>query len=197
MPVTLSVPATAAAPALLLRPWRTGDANALLDARVDQLMLRQLNTSLTDEETARQWLAAQRESWETGTRFSFAIMVAVYEAAEADAGRPVGHLAINAGNDPTGSSAEVGYWIAARSRGRGFVPRALAAATNWAFGPECPLPLTTLELRHSVGNHASCRVAEKCGYQLRTLLPAQPPVFPTGGHLHVRDHLPAAVLALR
>ncbi len=61
------------------------------------------------------------------------------------------------------------------------------ATTYWAFtafrgdGPK------RLELLHQVDNTASCRVAQKSGYELITFLPAAPPAYPFAGHLHVRD----------
>jgi RimJ/RimL family protein N-acetyltransferase len=66
-------------------------------------------------------------------------------------------------------------------------PRALRALTYWAFtafpddGPK------RLELLHQVDNTASCRVAQKSGYELITTLPAAPPVYPLAGHLHARE----------
>lgn len=80
---------------------------------------------------------------------------------------------------PGASSAEVGYWTAAHARGRTVAPRALRALTNWALtafpgdGPK------RLELLHQVDNTASCRVAQKCGYELITVLPAAPPAYPS------------------
>jgi hypothetical protein len=43
-----------------------------------------------------------------------------------------------------------------------------------------------LELIHAVGNTPSCRVADKAGYPLATMLPPAPPEFPDDGHPHVR-----------
>ena len=47
-------------------------------------------------------------------------------------------------------------------------------------------PLERLELIHSVGNHASCRVAEKAGFAFSAVLPPLLPDFPDDGHLHIR-----------
>jgi hypothetical protein len=46
--------------------------------------------------------------------------------------------------------------------------------------------LTRLDLLHAENNPAFCRVARKCGYVLRELLPPAPPAFPARGHRHVR-----------
>ncbi|MFF3099024.1 GNAT family N-acetyltransferase [Streptomyces cyaneofuscatus] len=88
---------------------------------------------------------------------------------------------------PSPERAEVGYWTAARARGRGVAPRALEALTDWAFTAFAGEGLVRLELLHQVDNVASCRVAEKAGYAFAELLSALPPEFPLDGHLHVRE----------
>lgn len=125
---------------------------------------------------ARRWLDARCEDWETGTRFSFAILT--------DGGdTPVGYIAVTPGSD---ANADVGYWTAAVARGRGVASRALEAVTGWAFDAHGPLAVSRLTLRHVAANRASCRVAEKCRYGLDSVLPPSPPDHPTEGHLHVR-----------
>ncbi|HEY4454579.1 MAG TPA: GNAT family N-acetyltransferase [Pseudonocardiaceae bacterium] len=187
MTVLLSAKASGRAPAVLLRPWRRTDLPALLDAHRDDQMRRSLVNPLTDERSGSQWLSAQIAGWSTSTRFGFAVL------AEDISAEPIGHLSITSGADPTteavssAESAEVGYWVAAKARGRGIASRALDIATNWAFSARCDLPLTRLELLHSVDNHASCRVAGNCGYLLHSILPPEPPMFPAEGHRHVRE----------
>ncbi|GAA3227988.1 GNAT family N-acetyltransferase [Nonomuraea helvata] len=177
MKTVLYVAPTASAPALCLRPWRAEDAAALVTAHRDPLMRRWLITSLAGESDARQWIDDQNRGWDDGVRFSFAIV---------ERGRPVGHIAVKGGVDPAGASAEVGYWTSAETRGRGIASRALECVSRWALGSQDVMPLARLDLLHAVDNHASCRVAEKCRYVLSSVLPAQPPVFPSEGHLHVR-----------
>ena len=63
------------------------------------------------------------------------------------------------GSDP--GSAEIGYWTAPWSAGRGTASEAVAAVTGYAFGG---LGLTRLALRHAVPNAASCAVARRCGF---------------------------------
>ncbi|HEY4023161.1 MAG TPA: GNAT family N-acetyltransferase [Pseudonocardiaceae bacterium] len=186
MSITLTAKASGRAPAVLLRPWRRTDLPALLDAHRDVLLRRWLTNPLTDEHVGRQWLAAQIAGWATATRYGFAVL------AEDVSAEPIGHLSITSGADPTteaaavAETAEVGYWIAAKARGRGIASRALEVASTWAFSSRCDLPLTQLELLHSVDNHASCRVAGNCGYLLHSIVPPEPPMFPTEGHRHVR-----------
>jgi RimJ/RimL family protein N-acetyltransferase len=80
----------------------------------------------------------------------------------------------------------VGYWVTAPSRGRGIAPRALNAVCEWAFHLPRIRPLEQLELIHAVGNHASCRVAEKVRFALSAVLPPLLLEFPSDGHLHIR-----------
>lgn len=83
-------------------------------------------------------------------------------------------------------SAEVGYWTAAHARGRGVAPRTLEVLTSWAFDTFGADGLERLELLHQEDNLASCRVAQKRGYELDRVLPAAPPSFPLDGHLPIR-----------
>jgi RimJ/RimL family protein N-acetyltransferase len=177
MAVILSVPLTGSAPALRLRPWRLDDLPALVAAHRDPLLRRRLSTSLTCEAEAGQWLDAQTTGWATATRFGFAV------TADADDRTPLGHVVVKVG---IAAAAEVGYWTAACARGQGIAARAVDTVSHWALGTQDMVVLTRLDLLHSVDNHASCRVAVKCGYVLHDLLPAAPPAFPTDGHRHVR-----------
>lgn len=189
---TLHVPATATAAPLFLRPWTERDLEPLVEAHRDPVLRRWTRTPVTDHADAVHWLQTQARGWSAGDSLSFA----VFErpgAGSADAGtrqevpaslgeRFVAHVVLKRA-DPTGPTAEVGYWTAAAARGRGVAPRALEALTTWAF--RTLGGLDRLELLHQVDNIASCRVAEKSGYGYEATLPAYPP-YPTDGHLHVR-----------
>ncbi|WP_406110229.1 GNAT family N-acetyltransferase [Streptomyces sp. NBC_01003] len=184
MSVSLFVEPTVSAPALRLRPWQGEDAGDLVAAHRDPLLRRWLTTHLDSEADARRWIDDQCEAWATGVRLSFAVLEC--QGAENYAGRPVGHIVVKGGSDPTKTSAEVGYWTSTQARGRAIAPRALEAVSAWVLGPQRVMPVTRLDLLHASGNHGSCRVADKCQYVLRAVLPAQLPAFPTEGHLHVR-----------
>ncbi|MFD8589369.1 GNAT family N-acetyltransferase [Streptomyces sp. NPDC059637] len=192
MTVVLHAAATAAAPALLLRPWREEDLPDLLEIHRDPLVRRwQIGPPLLTRDDAARWLREQRRGWETGERFSFAVTESVTGSmtesmteAGADAARPVGGVGVKE-YAPGRGFAEVGYLTAPRARGRGVAPRALEAVTAWAFEVFAADGLERLELFHAVPNTASCRVAEKAGYRFERVLPAVPP-YPTEGHLHVR-----------
>ncbi|GAA1277790.1 hypothetical protein Psi02_79970 [Planotetraspora silvatica] len=181
MTVTLSVEPTASAPALFLRPWQTEDVVALVTAHRDPLLRRWLTTSLVGDAEAHRWIDDQIEGWATGLRLSFAVL----ECGDKGPGHPVGHIVVKA-TDPNEAAAAVGYWTSAEVRGRGIASRALEVVSRWALGSQRIMPLARLDLLHAVDNHASCHVAEKCRYVLRSVLPARPPAFPCKGHLHVR-----------
>ncbi|MDF3301351.1 GNAT family N-acetyltransferase [Streptomyces tropicalis] len=189
--VRLVAAATAAAPALLLRPWRAADAEELAGLYRDGLLRRWTNAVVEDPAGAARWIEDQRRAWEDGERYAFAVLE---DHRAREGGRLAGHVVLKrSGSAPT--RAEVGYWTAAHARGRGVAPRALAALTAWAFagptGPGGP-GLLRLELLHQVDNTASCRVARKCGYALAATLPAAPPEFPGEGHRHVRTRIRTA-----
>lgn len=179
MSMTLRAPATASAPALVLRPWRDDDVDALLRAHRDPTLRARTRRPLSTPAQARRWVARTRQGWAAGSRFSFAVC----EVTD-DAERLVANILLKE-VVPGRSAAEVGYWTAADARGRGVAPRALEAVTGWAFTRFAPAGLTCLELLHQVDNPASCRVAEKTGYDFVEVLPARPP-FPLDGHRHVR-----------
>ncbi|POX48779.1 GNAT family N-acetyltransferase [Streptomyces sp. Ru71] len=172
----LRTEAAEGAPALLLRPWDRGDAPRLARAHRDPALRRWATAPVHDEASATRWIQVQRDGWDSGDRYAFAVV----EPAPAEA-ELVGHVALKR----TADGAEVGYWTAAHARGRAVAPRALRALTEWAFAS---FGLSRLDLLHQTDNTASCRVAQKAGYALCGLLPAAPPDFPLPGHLHTRVH---------
>ncbi|MCX5229647.1 GNAT family N-acetyltransferase [Streptomyces sp. NPDC006553] len=181
--VLLEAPATPTAPALLLRPWSVDDVAALVASHRDPELRRRAPSPMETEGDGLAWVRAQEEGWAEGVRFGFAVFETPLDAA---ASRLVGNVALKE-LAPGRPSAEVGYWTAARARGRGVAPRALEALTAWAFDSFRADGLERLELLHQADNTASCRVAEKCGYAFDRILPAAPPAFPLDGHLHVRE----------
>lgn len=63
--------------------------------------------------------------------------------------------------DVEGRQGEAGYIVAPHARGRGIASRALTLLTEWALQE---LGLERVELRITVENAPSLRVAEKCGF---------------------------------
>lgn len=185
----LTVPGTENGPALTLRPWLERDAPALVAAHRDVAMLRWLTRHITDEGSALIAIREQQEAWLAGARFTFAVVEQPAEFADAndlsiDELDPIGSVSIRR-LDKRFDVAEVGYWVAAHARGRSIAPRAVQAALDWAVDLWRDEPLRRFELIHTIGNDASCRVAEKAGFTLAEELP--PSVkWPEPGHLHVR-----------
>ncbi|WP_314615009.1 GNAT family N-acetyltransferase [Streptomyces stackebrandtii] len=182
IPATLDAGPTPTAPALALRPWRVEDAAALVEAYQDPVLRRWTVTSMECEDDGAKWVRTQEQGWSAGVRFAFAVLEA---ASGSTPSRLVGNVVLKE-VAPGKPSAEVGYWTAARARGRNVAPRALDALTAWAFETFRSDGLERLELLHQVDNPASCRVAVKCGYAFDRTLPAAPPAYPLDGHLHIR-----------
>lgn len=202
---TLRAEATAAEPALLLRPWERRDAEALIEVYRDPLLREQTRMPVAGEADAARWVDVHERGWASGERVSFAVFEEPAESGPADGpgtrsrngwgngsgytsadGGLVGHVVLKR-DDPGAPTAEVGYWTAAAARGHGVAPRALEVLTTWAFETFGGAGgVDRLELLHQVDNPASCRVAEKTGYAFEALLPAAPPSYPVDGHLHVR-----------
>lgn len=176
-PLTLAVRPTATAPALTLRPWQNSDIPAIVAAHRDTLMRRWLTRTIDDESQARAWLAHLDAGWAEGTLLSWAVE---------EQSTVVGYVAIKAAGPPNTLATGVGYWTAAEARGKGIAMRCVDAATEWLFGGQDIMPADEIELLHTVGNDGSCRVAQKCGYALESVLAPMPPEFPDRGHRHLR-----------
>jgi RimJ/RimL family protein N-acetyltransferase len=183
---TLTVPADGSVPGLLLRPWTEQDAAVMVAAHSDVAMRRWLRNSITSQEAALRVIETRRADRLAGRAFSFAVAEV---DADGTAGSPVGSVAIR-GLGEAATSGAVGYWVVAAARGRGIAPRALNAACQWVFRLPSTRLVQRLELIHSVGNFASCRVADKAGFALAAVLPPLPPEFPDRGHLHIRRASP-------
>ena len=178
----LAVQPSATAPGLLLRAWTEQDIPAMLAAYRDPVMRQWLRHPVTTADQAHRIIEARRADRRAGAGFSFAVLQA---DPHGTAGSLVGAVSIRRLGDET-TSGEVSYWVSAPWRGRGIAPRALGAVCEWAFRLPRLRPLEQLELIHSVGNLASCRVADKAGFALSAVLPPLLPEFPDDGHLHIR-----------
>jgi len=177
----IQIAAAGPTPALTLRPWTADDIPALIRAHADPVMRRWLSTQIDDDEQALAVLVGRKADWEAGTRFTFAVVAS--EDGEGN-GEPIGSISIRRARES--KTAEVGYWTAAEARGKSVAPRAVEGALAWAETVWSDDPVERINLIHSLGNDASCRVAIKLGFALAEELPPFPPKFPEPGHLHVR-----------
>jgi RimJ/RimL family protein N-acetyltransferase len=100
---------------------------------------------------ARTWLESYEAGRRDGTREAF--------AALGDDGEFLG-LALAPSIDREAGEVELGYLVAPAARGRGVATAILRELTRWAFEQGA----LRAELVINVGNPASERVAERCGF---------------------------------
>jgi hypothetical protein len=108
----------------------------------------------------------------------------------------VGCFLIQAAGPPEMFATGVGCWMVGAVRGQGIASRCVGAAARWLFGGRDVVPAGEIGLLHTVGDEGSCRVAQKCGYALDSVLAPLPPKFPDEGHRHLRKR-PARTAAVR
>lgn len=142
---------------LLLRPWRSEDADAVHRACQDpdiQLWTRVPSPYLLDH--ARHFVTEiAPAAWENRTGAHFAV-------TDAGSGELVGSCGLVT-IDPVLRSAEVGYWTAPWARGRGVAVTATRAVCRWAFED---LGMRRVVWQAAIGNHASRLVALRAGFRL-------------------------------
>lgn len=136
--------------AFVLRPWQDLDAPVVAAAYSDPDIQHWHARSMSLEE-AHDWIASWPRRWRDETACGWAI---------ADASGVLGQISLRR-LDFADGIGELSYWVLLRARGRGVAPQAVRSLTSWAFGQ---VKLHRIELTHSVGNPASCRVAKKAAY---------------------------------
>jgi RimJ/RimL family protein N-acetyltransferase len=145
-----------------LRPWgEEGDVEAITTACNDRAIAEFLDLipSPYTETDAREFIAACREGWAEGTVSNFAI-------TDAETGLPVGSVGVR-WVEPDQGVAEVGYWVAPGSRGRGLCTRAVRLVSRWVIA-DCGME--RLQLRADEQNPASRKVAENAGFTQEGIL---------------------------
>lgn len=135
---------------LLIRPWQPSDRSAVVTAFADPAIQRWHCRTMTDQEAA-DWIDSWPQRWRDETDAAWAVL---------DAGSVVGQIGLRS-VDLAEGVASVSYWVLPVARGRRIAPRALGALTAWSFRA---LGLHRLQLSHSTGNEASCRVAQRAGF---------------------------------
>jgi RimJ/RimL family protein N-acetyltransferase len=145
---------TVAADDLVLRPPRPEDADDLVAACADPLIVRYVPSlpSPFRPDDAVAWIAAALDP-PSAQRIDLVI-------ADPSTDRLLGNVRLYhlSSIDRTG---EIGYWVAPWARGRGVATRATVALTDWAFRQG----LGRLELLALPANPASQRVALAAGYR--------------------------------
>ncbi|MCU1642217.1 MAG: rimJ [Nocardia sp.] len=148
-------PVIPAGEGLVLRPWLRRDAPEVFAAFQDPAIQRWHARTAESVEEADDWIELWLHAWSGGVDANWAV-------ADSHTGHVVGRASLRSMLLSQGL-AEMAYWVAPRARGQGVAPRAVAALTAWAFDE---IGFHRLELRHSVHNPQSCRVAMKSGFAL-------------------------------
>ncbi|GAB3799450.1 GNAT family N-acetyltransferase [Micromonospora zhanjiangensis] len=156
---------------LLLRPWRSGDADAVHRACQDPAIQRwtSVPSPYLPEHATGFVTGIAPAAWAAGTGAPFAV-------CDAGTGELLGSCGL-VSIDRALDSAEVGYWTAPWARGRGVAVRATRAVARWAFDQ---LGMRRIVWQAEVGNHASRLVALRAGFRIDGRLRLAHP-HPMGG----------------
>jgi RimJ/RimL family protein N-acetyltransferase len=148
-----------------LRAWREADVPAQLQAFSDPWFQRFSDWAPRTEAEALAYLAAHEQARQRGEQVELAL-VEPHDDEALLGGGSLNDVDLQRGQ------AAIGYWLAPQARGRGVATHAVRLIAGWAFGD---LQLARLELTCGPDNHASQRVAERCGFTregvLRSHLP--------------------------
>jgi [ribosomal protein S5]-alanine N-acetyltransferase len=146
----LEQPALTTDTELLLRPWQRGDVPSLV-ATYDDPAVRYWHHRTMTPADAEAWVVAAAERWAAETDAEWAVV----QGAEV-----LGRVALRDVDLAVGQS-EISYWTCPHARGRGVASAAVDRVATWALRT---VGFWRLEIRHSVENPASCRVAARAGF---------------------------------
>uniref|UniRef100_A0AAU2UY93 GNAT family N-acetyltransferase n=1 Tax=Streptomyces sp. NBC_00003 TaxID=2903608 RepID=A0AAU2UY93_9ACTN len=138
-----------------LRPWRESDANVLVAACLDPEIVKWNRPEALTPDTAREKIARWGQRWTEEA-------AAIWAISRREDDKAVGLIGLG-DLDLRGGSAEFLYWLLPSGRGEGAVLDATLRVSRWALEE---LGLHRLRICHSVGNPASCRVAQRAGFAL-------------------------------
>jgi [ribosomal protein S5]-alanine N-acetyltransferase len=139
---------------ILLRRWTETDIGCVEEASRDPRIPEgtTVPASFTEAE-GRAWIERQWGRADTGEGLSLAI-------AEADSGEALGAAVLLLRPQP--GSAEIGYWVIPRARGRRLASRAVALLARWAL---TEAGLARVEALVEPANTPSQRILEGVGFQ--------------------------------
>lgn len=149
-----SQPVLDAAAGIHLVPWHLEHGDAVLRAFVDPDIQRWHVRRMSSLSEAHDWIGRWGASWRAETDAAWAV-------TDAATGRLLGYAAVREINLTLGW-AQITYWVVPDARGRGVSVTAVRRLVRWSFDD---LELHRLEIVHSVANVASCRVADKVGFE--------------------------------
>lgn len=141
---------------VVLRPFTEAD-EVVLSRMFDEPLVRQWNPATAPFDAAR-WRADANVTDDAHRTWAI---------ADPDDGRFLGTVSVF-GVERPGDAGEIGYRVLASEAGRGVATAAVRAAVPLAAAALAP---SSLALMHAVANAASCRVAEKCGFPLESVVP--------------------------
>lgn len=136
-----------------IRPWQTGDQDALVRHANDRAIWRNVRDAFPypyTPETARWWLSVSNPDSRNPRNFAIEV-----------AGEAVGGVGLIPGTDVYARSAEVGYWLGREHWGRGLATEALRLLVDYAFDH---YGFERLHAGVFGWNPASMRVLEKTGF---------------------------------
>lgn len=161
----LPYPITLTGDGIILREWRAGDLDDLVELLDEPDVARWTPMpSPFDTEAGLAYLKRARLSRTSGQRIQLAITL--------DGERPLGEVLLF-GVDAGRREAELGYLVGAQHRRQGLASGSLSLLSLYARDT---LRLGRLLLRIDPGNAASAAVAGRCGYRLT----AEPPILQEG-----------------
>lgn len=154
-------PVEIAAGRLQLVPWGPADAQAVHEACQDPEIQRwtRVPRPYTLDDAIGFVGPISAAAWANDTATMFSVKAAT-------SGQLLASVGLH-GIDPRDASAELGYWCAPWARRQGVTTAACTALCNWAFGIGL---VDHLQWYAVVGNEASRRVAENCGFTIETTL---------------------------
>jgi RimJ/RimL family protein N-acetyltransferase len=145
---------------LILRPWRSTDAAALMAACQDPEIARWAGMPQPfGQADAEAFIESAVAMWRDGTDAPFAIV-------EAESDRLLGAITRFG---PDSHQATFGCWVVPEARGRGVGTRSLRLLAEWTFATTSVIRLHVFIM---VGNEVSERMVERAGYQREGVLRA-------------------------
>jgi RimJ/RimL family protein N-acetyltransferase len=148
-----------------LRPWREADIAAQLKAFSDPVFERFSDWAPGTHADAVRYLLEHEAARLRGEQLELAL-VEPHDMNVLLGGASLNDVSLSQGR------AAVGYWLAPEARGRGIATRAVRLLARWAFDS---LGVARLELTCGPDNHASQRVAARCGFAREGLLRSHMP----------------------
>jgi RimJ/RimL family protein N-acetyltransferase len=145
--------------AVVLRPWREEDIEAVFEAFQDPLLPRFIRTAPSP------YRRSDAEEWFAGLDTAESLDLAI-TGVESDV--VLGGVSLLR-FDWENKRAEIGLWVAAEARGRGIATRAVTLLSRWGLES---LGLARIEFLAEEENVASQRVAERAGFTREGVLRA-------------------------